>query len=164
MVSVSFGSPTCEESAVNIIEATEPEFIECGEWWGDCSAGQEVGAGCMVECDDGSSDAVFIHCYEVECRATEDGVSAQWEVVADVGFAICRQNAVDVVEAQQPDFIECHKKDGDCSAGQHVGAGCTVECVDGSSDPAFATCQDIRCVSLGGQVAAGWQIITDVDC
>ena len=114
----------------------------------------------MVECDDGGSDAVFIHCHDVECRATGDGESAQWEVVADVGCAICRQNAVDVVEAQEPALTECDQKDGDCSAGQHVGAGCTVECHHGGDDPAVATCQQLRCVSLGGQMAAMWGILT----
>ena len=68
----------CTENAVNAVEATEPEFIECGEWWGDCSAGQTAGAGCVVECDDGSSDAVFIHCHQMNCRATAE--SAQWEI------------------------------------------------------------------------------------
>ena len=60
--------------------------------------------------------------------------------------------------------MDCGQKDGDCSAGQYVGAGCTVQCDEGGDDPAFATCQQLRCVSLGGQVAARWEILTEEDC
>ena len=153
----------CHDNAVDVIESLEPEFIECGEWWGDCGAGQEVGAGCIVECDDGSSDAVFIHCEEVECKASHDGVSARWEIVKDVGCALCRQNAADVVEAHYPDLVNCEQSAGDCGAGQHVGAECSVHC-QSQNEGTGPACQDLKCHPLGGQVAAMWEIMGEVDC
>lgn len=161
---MSAAVPRCEENAVNVIEAMEPEYIECGEWWGDCSGGQEVGAGCIVECDDGGSDAVFIHCHEVECQAGDEGDDAEWEISDWVGCGLCREDGVDHVQAQHPGEGACGQHEGDCGAGQHVGASCTVMCGDDSDDPASAVCTELKCVSFGDMVSASWDILGDVDC
>ena len=100
-----------------------------------------------------------IHCRKAECREAVN--SAHWEVVGDVGCALCRLNGVEWIAQNQGEGLECSQWAGKCAAGQQVGAECTVECHD-QLNP--ITCHTIKCITIPGVQNAGWSYLGQVEC